>query len=437
MDKEQVKKIIKDKNIKYIRLQFVDMLGIPKNFSISTDLIDSVFEDGLGFDSSSIKGFSDIYNSDSLLLPDPATFKIIPWLDEARIICDVCYPTTKKPYEGDPRSLLKNEIKKLAEKNMEFYVGPEIEFHLLKEVNGKLVPHDAGGYADFSPLDLGEEVRNKAALYMHMMGVKSEITHHEVGDGQHEIDFRFKESALEAADDVITYKQVVKNIATKEYGLVATYMPKPFYGQAGNGMHCHQSVFKNGKNVFYDPKTKNLSDEGKWYIGGMLKHAKALAAICSPSVNSYKRLVPGYEAPVYIAWGWANRTALIRIPGYNPTNEKALRIEFRSPDPTCNPYLAFTVMLKAGLDGIENQIEPPKPIDYDLFELSLKDIEERGIETLPTNLGEAIKELEKDKVIREALGKHIYEKYIEHKKKVWKEYSMYVTDWEFQKYLRY
>ncbi|MBP7820367.1 MAG: glutamine synthetase beta-grasp domain-containing protein, partial [Candidatus Methanofastidiosum sp.] len=208
MDKEQVKKIIKEKNIKYIRLQFVDMLGIPKNFSISVDLLDSVFESGMGFDSSSIKGFTDISHSDSVLMPDPNTFKIIPWLDEARIICDVCYPTTLKPFEGDPRSLLKGEINKLAEEKREFYVGPEIEFHLLKEENGKLVPHDTGGYADFSPLDLGEEIRNKAGLYMQMMGVKSEITHHEVGSGQHEIDFRFKESALEAADDVITYKQV-------------------------------------------------------------------------------------------------------------------------------------------------------------------------------------------------------------------------------------
>jgi glutamine synthetase len=390
----------------------------------------------MGFDSSSIKGFTDISHSDSVLMPDPNTFKIIPWLDEARIICDVCYPTTLKPFEGDPRSLLKKEIQKLAEDKMEFYVGPEIEFHLLKDENGKLVPHDNGGYADFSPLDLGEEIRNKAGLYMQMMGVKSEITHHEVGSGQHEIDFRFKESALEAADDVITYKQVVKNIAAKE-GLVVTYMPKPFYGQAGNGMHCHQSLFQNGRNMFYDPKTKNLSDKGRWYIGGILKHAKALTAICSPSVNSYKRLVPGYEAPVYISWGWANRTTLVRLPGYDPTNERALRIEFRSPDPTCNPYLAFTAMLKAGLDGIENQIEPPEPIDYDLFELSLAELEERGIETLPINLGEAIKELEKDKVVKDSLGKHISAKYIEHKKKVWEEYSMYVTDWEFQKYLRY
>mgnify|MGYP000973855250 FL=1 len=436
MDKEQVKKIIKEKNIKYVRLQFVDMLGIPKNFSISVDLLDSVFESGMGFDSSSIKGFTDISHSDSVLMPDPNTFKIIPWLDEARIICDVCYPTTLKPFEGDPRSLLKKEIQKLAEDKIEFYLGPEIEFHLLKDENGKLVPHDTGGYADFSPLDLGEEIRNKAGLYMQMMGVKSEITHHEVGNGQHEIDFRFKESALEAADDVITYKQVVKNIAAKE-GLVVTYMPKPFYGQAGNGMHCHQSLFQNGRNMFYDQKTKNLSDKGRWYIGGILKHAKALTAICSPSVNSYKRLVPGYEAPVYISWGWANRTTLVRLPGYDPTNERALRIEFRSPDPTCNPYLAFTAMLKAGMDGIENQIEPPEPVDYDLFELSLAELEERGIETLPINLGEAIKELEKDKVVRESLGKHISTKYIEHKKKVWEEYSMYVTDWEFQKYLRY
>jgi len=431
MDKEQIKKIIKEKNIRYIRLQFVDMLGIPKNFSISVDLLDSVFESGMGFDSSSIKGFTDVSCSDSVLMPDPNTFGVVPWLDEARIICDVCYPTTLKPFEGDSRSLLKSEIQKLAEEKMEFYVGPEIEFHLLKEENGKLIPHDTGGFADFAPLDLGEEIRNKAGLYMQTMGVRSEITHHEVGFGQHEIDFRYSD-ALRTADNVITFKLVTKTIALK-YGLHATFMPKPVYGINGSGMHTHLSLFKGDENIFYDKNGKyELSNEALYFIGGILKHAKGICFIANPLINFYKRIVPGYEAPVYISWALRNRSALIRVPA---ATGKYRRIEFRSPDPSCNPYLAFSVILTAGIDGIRNNIDPGEPTNIDIYNLTDDERKKRGIDSLPGSLMEAKEEFLKDKVLIDSLSEHIIEKFIEAKNEEWDSFRTHITNWELDRFL--
>lgn len=432
----------KENKVRTVILRFVDILGMPKAITIPVEILEDALENGIGFDGSSIEGFVRIFESDLVAKPDPATFKIVPWSEpekkEAIIVCDI-YRPGGKPFEGDPRYILKRALKELDSMGYIFNVGPEIEFFLLKANEKPEVahtPHDVGGYFDFTPLDKASSFRNDVTFVLQEMGMNIEASHHEVAPGQHEIDFEFAD-ALTTADNVITYKNAVKSIALK-YGIFATFMPKPFFQINGSGMHTHQSLFeiKSGKNAFFDPNDKyNLSELAYHFIGGQLKNIRAMSAILSPTVNSYKRLVPGYEAPTYICWGRRNRSALIRVPEYFVGKEKAMRVELRCPDPSCNPYLAFAVMLKAGLDGIKNSIEPPDPIEEDVYEFDDTKLSKLYIHTLPASLGEALEEMKKSNLIKETLGEYTFKKYIEAKSNEWNDYRIQITKWELEKYL--
>ncbi len=438
--KSKVLEEVKEKNVKFVKLQFTDMLGTIKSVSILAENLEEAMERGIWFDGSSIEGFTRICESDMFLMPDPSTFKIIPWRScettTARIIADV-YGSDGKPFEGDPRHILKRAMKDAEYMGFKFNTGPELEFFLFKADNGKIapVPHDVGGYFDFSPLDLASDVRRDIILALEQLGLSVEMSHHEVASGQHEIDFKYG-SALKTADNALTFKYTVKAIASM-HELYATFMPKPIFGENGNGMHVHQSLFTNdGENAFFDADDEyKISETARHYIAGQLSHVRGMSAILNPTVNSYKRLVPGYEAPVYICWGQRNRSALIRVPRYSPGREKSTRAELRCPDPSCNPYLAFAVMLKAGLQGIKKKMQPPEPEDGDVYGFNPAILAEKKIYTLPTSLEEAVDELEKDKLMQETLGKHTFEKYIEAKRAEWEEYSIQVTDWEISKYL--
>jgi glutamine synthetase len=448
MNVEQAIEYVKKNNVKFIRFQFVDILGFPKNVAYPVkagekgidELID-IFENGIWFDGSSIAGFVGIQESDMLLKPDLSTLSVLPWRPEeksvARVICDV-YKDEKTPFDGDPRSRLKAILEELKnEMNGEYFVGPEPEFFLLKRDPHdphKWVPADDGGYFDVELLDDAPDIRRDIVLALENLGFHVEASHHEVAPGQHEVDFKF-DNALKTADSVVTFKMTIKNIA-KKYGLRATFMPKPFFGMNGNGMHCHQSVWFNGEPSFYDPEGpyNGLSETCLSYIAGILSHAKALVAVTNPTVNSYKRLVPGYEAPVNIAWANKNRSAIIRVPA---ARGKATRIEFRAPDPTCNPYLAFACMLAAGLDGIKKKMTAPEPVEKNIFKMSEEEKKALGIESVPANLAAALDELECDEVLQKALGKHIYENYMEIKRAEWDEFRTSVTEWELGKYLVY
>lgn len=423
---------------KFVRLQFVDIHGTPKNMAVplvKPGDIEDIIKDGLLFDGSSVEGFVDINNSDLILKPDPKTFSSLPWRPEeqgvCRFICDVYWPDGT-PFEGDPRNILKNALKKAENAGYEYNVGPEPEFFIIGEdEEGNIVPADDGVYFDVEPVDQGTDVRRELVLGLEDLHFEVEVSHHEVGPGQHEIDFKF-DKALKTADAVITFKQAIKAIVDK-LGYMVTFMPKPFFGVNGSGMHCHQSLFKNGKNVFYDPDGKDeLSDEARYFTGGLLKHSKALAAVVAPSVNSYKRLVPGYEAPVYIAYGLKNRSTLVRIPA---SRGNGTRVEFRCPDPSCNPYLAFAAMLEAGMDGMKNKIDPGDPTELDVFELNSGDLDKLGIETLPSSLWEAYHALEEDEVVKASMGEHVYSKFMELKKKEWDDYRIQVFQYELERYL--
>lgn len=438
MDKSDVLKLVKEKNVTFIRLQFTDILGIPKNVEIPSSELLGVLDNGILFDGSSIEGFVRIQESDMLLLPDPNTFAILPWTvgggTVARLICDVLNPDGT-PFEGDPRYILKKEMKKVKDEfGYVLNAGPEAEFFLFKKDDkGRptTITHDHGSYFDLLPIDLGEKVREEIVTTLKEMGFEVETAHHEVAEGQHEIDFRYSD-ALRTADNVITFKLVTKTIALK-YGLHATFMPKPVFGINGSGMHTHLSLFKNGENIFYDKNGKyELSKEALYFIGGILKHAKGITFIANPTVNSYKRIVPGYEAPVYISWALRNRSALIRIPSATGI---ARRIEFRSPDPSCNPYLAFAVILAAGIDGIKNKIDPGEPTNFDIYNMTDEERRKLGIESLPGSLMEAMDEFLKDDVLKSALSEHIIEKLIEAKKEEWDSFRTHVTDWEIERYL--
>lgn len=438
MDRSDVLKLVKEKNVTFIRLQFTDILGIPKNVEIPSSELESALDNGILFDGSSIEGFVRIQESDMLLLPDPNTFAILPWTvgggTVARLICDVLNPDGT-PFEGDPRYILKKEMKKVKDEfGYVLNAGPEAEFFLFKKDDkGRptTITHDHGSYFDLLPIDLGEKVREEIVTTLKEMGFEVETAHHEVAEGQHEIDFRYSD-ALRTADNVITFKLVTKTIALK-YGLHATFMPKPVFGINGSGMHTHLSLFKNGENIFYDKNGKyELSKEALYFIGGILKHAKGITFIANPTVNSYKRIVPGYEAPVYISWALRNRSALIRIPSATGI---ARRIEFRSPDPSCNPYLAFAVILAAGIDGIKNKINPGEPTNFDIYNMTEEERRKLGIESLPGNLMEAMDEFLKDDVLKSALSEHVIEKLIEAKKEEWDSFRTHVTDWEIERYL--
>ncbi|MGC9517590.1 MAG: type I glutamate--ammonia ligase [Methanomicrobiales archaeon] len=423
---------------KFVRLQFVDIHGTPKNMAVplvKPEDIEDIIKDGLLFDGSSIEGFVDINDSDLVIKPEPETFSTLPWRPEergvCRFICDIYWPDGT-PFEGDPRYILKKALSKAEKKGYEYNVGPEPEFFIIGEDEDcNVVPHDSGVYFDVEPVDQGTDVRRELVLGLEELKFDIEVSHHEVGPGQHEIDFKF-DHALKTADAVITFKQAIKAIVAK-LGYMVTFMPKPFYGVNGSGMHCHQSLFKDGKNIFFDPDSETqLSKDALYFMGGLLKHSKALSAVVAPSVNSYKRLVPGYEAPVYIAYGLRNRSTLVRVPA---SRGNGTRVEFRCPDPSCNPYLAFAAMLEAGMDGMKNKIDPGEPTEIDVFELSSDQLESMGIETLPSSLWEAYHSLEKDDIVKASLGDHVYNQFMDIKRKEWDDYRVQVFPYELDRYL--
>ncbi|HEX9916633.1 MAG TPA: glutamine synthetase family protein [candidate division Zixibacteria bacterium] len=435
--KEEILKLIDENKVKYIRLWFTDILGQLKGMSITRSEIEHVLEEGQGFDGSSVEGFVRIEESDLVAMPDLKTFRILPWSinDEkvGLVICDVLNPDGT-PFVGDPRYVLRKTLDKIAKKGWTFYCGPEIEYFYFAGKDNP-TPLDQGGYFDYSTVSVGTRMRKTAASALETMGIPVECTHHEVAPSQHEIDLRYQE-ALVMADFVMFYRLTIKELAFRE-GYHATFMPKPMFGENGSGMHTHQSIFENNRNTFFDPKEEkyHLSKEAKHYIGGVFRHAKEICLVLSQWVNSYKRLVPGYEAPAYICWGTKNRSALIRIPEYKPGKEKATRIELRSPDPACNPYLAFALMLAAGLKGIEEKIEPPAPVEKDIFGLSDSERKKLNIDCLPGSLEEAIGEFEKSKLAKEVLGEHIFYSLIANKKEEWDNYRIHVSDYELEKYL--
>lgn len=439
LTKADVMNLVAENNVHFIRLQFTDILGIPKNVSITSKQLEKALDNELMFDGSSIEGFVRIEESDMYLHPDPSSFVIYPWQAPengavARLICDI-YNTDDTPFAGDPRYVLRRALDEAASLGYSFNVGPEAEFflfHTAPDGSPTLDTHDKAGYFDLSPVDLGENARRDMVLCLEKMGFEIEASHHEVAPGQHEIDFKYSD-ALDIADKIITFKIAVRTIA-QHHGLHATFMPKPVYGVAGNGMHMNQSLFTlDGKeNVFFDPQAPDqLSDIAKHYVAGILKHARALAAITNPTVNSYKRLVPDFEAPVYIAWSGQNRSPLVRIPAKRGLST---RIELRNPDPCCNPYLALAAVLMAGLDGIKNKLTPPPSVDCNIYEMTKEERTAAGIISLPGTLQEAMEELENDEVIQAALGTHVYSRYMEAKRQEWDEYRTRVHNWEVDRY---
>lgn len=434
---EQVMKTVADRRVKFIRLWFTDVLGSLKSFAITAEELEGALEDGMGFDGSSIEGYARIEESDMIAKPDPGTFAILPWRPTedaavARMFCDVLEPDGT-PYKGDPRWALKRNMKKAEDMGYTYYVGPELEFFYFQndECTEGL---DAGGYFDLTPLDIASDLRRDTILSLENLGIDVEYSHHEVAPSQHEIDLRYMEG-LRMADAAMTYRLTVKEIALK-HGVYATFMPKPLFAENGSGMHTHQSLFKGEENAFFDPNQEyNLSDVGQSYVAGLLKHAGEICSLVAQWVNSYKRLVPGYEAPVYVSWARRNRSALVRVPMYKPGNEKATRVEFRCPDPACNPYLAFAVMLAAGLKGVEEGYELPDPVEEDIFDMTPRQREDRGIASLPGSLQEAIALTSQSDLVREALGDHIFEKFIENKRIEWEDYRTHISEFELKKYL--
>jgi len=434
---DDVRRLAKEWGVKFVRLQFTDIFGILKNVAITVEQLDKALDGELMFDGSSIEGFVRIEESDMYLRPDPSTFAIFPWKPRegavARLICDI-YNADGTPFEGDPRFVLRRAVNEAAEMGYTMNVGPEAEFflfHVDSDGRPTTVTHDRAGYFDLTPVDLGENARRDMVLTLEQMGFEIEASHHEVAPGQHEIDFKYSD-ALDIADKIVTFKFVVRTIAQR-HGLHASFMPKPLFGTAGSGMHLNQSLAKGGQNAFYDPSSPDgLSKECLWYIGGLMRHIRAITAITNPTVNSYKRLVSGFEAPVYIAWSSQNRSPLIRIPA---KKGPSTRIELRSPDPSCNPYLALAVCLKAGLHGIKNQIEPPPPCNRNIYAMTLQERKEAGVGELPQSLHEAIEELKSDPLIQEALGPHVFSRYVEAKQIEWDRYRIQVHPWEIEEYL--
>lgn len=435
--KEDIIRMAEEEDVEFIRLQFTDIFGNLKNIAVTVSQLEKALDNRCMFDGSSIEGFVGIEESDMCLYPDFSTLEIFPWRPQqgkvARMICDVHRPNGEH-FEGDPRYVLKRAVKAAEDMGYTFNVGPECEFFLFHTDENALpttITYEQAGYFDMGPIDFGENARRDMIMTLEEMGFEIEASHHEVAPAQHEIDFKYDE-ALATADNIMTFKLAVKTIA-RRHGLHATFMPKPKHGVSGSGMHINMSLSKDGKNIFSDDKDeRGLSKEAYWFIGGLIKHVKGMAAITNPLVNSYKRLVPGYEAPVYVAWSAKNRSPLIRIPA---SYGEGTRIELRSPDPSANPYLTLALCLMAGLDGIRNQIEPPESVDRNIFDMSEEERKELGIEALPGTLIEAIVEMEKDTFVQEVLGKHVSERYIAAKKAEWHRYRSQVTDWEINEYL--
>lgn len=435
-DAEYVLKTVKERDIRFVRLWFTDVLGFLKSFAITPAELETALTEGMGFDGSSIEGFTRIEESDMIAKPDPSTFAIIPWRPEthgvARMFCNV-YTPDGNPFDGDPRNVLKRNLRRAADMGFSMYVGPELEFFYFKDSHGTETL-DEGGYFDLTPLDTATDLRRNTIFALEKLGISVEYSHHEVAPSQHEIDLRYCD-ALCMADNVMTYRLTVKEIAQAE-GVYASFMPKPIFGENGNGMHVHQSLFKGDDNAFFDSgDERSLSKIGKSYIAGILKHARELTPILNQWVNSYKRLVPGYEAPVYICWSRRNRSALVRVPMYKPGQEKATRVELRSADPACNPYLAFSVMLAAGLDGIEKGYELPEESSDNIYEMTEAERKSAGINTLPEDLHEAIEVAEGSELLKKALGSHVHDYFIRNKKAEWDEYKAQVTPFELKRYL--
>ena len=435
-NKEDVIKAIETNNVKFIRLQFTDIQGVVKDVEIPVTQIEKALTTGISFDGSSIEGFVRIDESDMVLKPDIKTFAILPWSKDkggvARIICDIHMPDGSQ-FEADPRYVLKKVMKEAENIGFSLNVGPELEFFLFEKVDGKAttMPHDYGRYFEFAPTDLAEDIRREIVLTLTDLNFDIEASHHEVAFGQHEIDFKYGD-ALATADNVMTFKYVTRTIA-KLYGLHATFMPKPIASENGSGMHVNLSLSKGEENAFYDPNREmQISDTTKQFIAGVLKHIKAISCISNPLVNSYKRLIPGYEAPVYITWSGANRSSLIRIPS---ARGKSTRVELRSPDPSCNPYLTFAAILAAGLEGIKNKMDPGKMMDYNVFDLTKRERIERGIETLPSTISESADYLEKDELLKETFGAHVHDNILRLARAEWDAYRTQVHDWEIQRYL--
>ncbi len=437
---QEILEVVQREQVKFVNLQFTDIVGMVKQVTIPAHELDDTLQHGKWFDGSSIEGFARIHESDMYLEPDLSTFGLLPYeggMPTAKVTCNICTPDGE-PFMGDPRYVLRMALKEAEEMGYRFFTGPELEFYLFKMDGGNQpapLPHDEGSYFDIST-DLAAEVRKEMVEALELQGITVETSHHEVGPAQHEIDVRYDE-ALRMADKVVEFKSTLKAVAHR-HGLHATFMPKPIYGNAGSGMHTHQSLWSiaQGKNAFYDPHDQyGLTEVAKRFIAGQLAHAKGMCAVLSPLVNSYKRLVAGFEAPVYVSWARTNRSALVRIPKISPTKPEATRVELRSPDPTCNPYLAFAVMLKAGLDGIKRDIPLPQPIEEDLYEFTDEMMARHGVGTLPGSLHQALDEMEKDEVVREALGPHIFERFHEAKTMEWKEFRQTVTSWEIERYL--
>ncbi|HLB69449.1 MAG: type I glutamate--ammonia ligase [Candidatus Methanoperedens sp.] len=433
---EDVLRSIEENQVRFLRLQFVDIGGLVKNVGIPVSQAEKALKSGISFDGSSIEGFVRIEESDMVLKPDINTYRILPWDvsggKAARIICDV-YKPNGKPFEGDPRYVLKRAIQEAARRGFVMNTGPEIEFFLFEKSNGQATnrPHDFGGYFDFPPIDRAEEIRQNMVLALENLGFNIEASHHEVSEGQHEIDFKYAD-ALTTADNVITFKFVTRTIALQN-NLHVSFMPKPIFGINGSGMHTNISLFKGNGNAFYDEsKEMEISDTLRYFIGGLKRHVKSFTAVTNPIVNSYKRIVPGYEAPVYIAWSGANRSSLMRIPA---ARGMSTRIELRSPDPSCNPYLAFAVILMSGLDGVDNQIDPGEPTTLNLFHLNEDGRRNMGIESLPGSLKDALDYLETDSIIQDALGEHVYKDFMRLGRAEWDAYRISVHDWELNRYL--
>jgi glutamine synthetase len=435
--KQDILRQAEENNVKFIRLWFTDILGVLKSFAITVGELEDALDGGMGFDGSSITGYQDIEESDMIAMPDPDTFQVIPWSPSdtrtARMICNVETPDGD-PYVGDPRYILRRALERANDMGFDsFNCGPELEYFYFKDSTSAM-PIDQGGYFDLTTLDAATSLRRETILALQEVGINVEVSHHEVAPSQHEIDLRF-DDALAMADKVQTYKTVVKEIATR-HGVYATFMPKPLANENGSGMHTHQSLFTGDKNAFFDADNQYfLSEEAQAFIAGQLRHAREISIIFAQYVNSYKRLVPGYEAPVYIAWSRKNRSALVRVPGFHPGQEKATRMELRCPDPAANIYLCFAVLLHAGLEGIEKGYELPEPMERNLYDLSPTELQKLGIQSLPADLGEAIKEAENSELLQKALGEHTYTRLLELKRAEFEEYRFQVTPYELQKFL--
>ncbi len=434
--RDYVLRVVKENDVRFVRFWFTDILGNLKGFSVNVGGLEGAMEEGAGFDGSSIEGFARIDESDMLAMPDPSTFRILPWRPRqqavASMFCDIQTPDGKS-FEGDPRYVLRRNLERAAKLGYTFYVGPECEFFYFKGPDSPL-GLDQGSYFDQTPSDMAMDLKRETILTLEEMGIAVEYSHHEVSPSQHEIVLRYAD-ALTMADNVMAHKLVVKEIALK-HGVYASFMPKPVYGINGSGMHIHMSLFRGSANAFYDPKEPyELSKVAKSFIAGLMRHAQELTLVTNQWVNSYKRLVPGYEAPVYISWARRNRSDLIRVPENKAGKEAATRIEYRAPDPGCNPYLAFSVLLAAGLEGVEKGYEAPPPVEENVFEMNEKQRRRRGIRTLPGNLWEAILLAEKSELVRKCLGEHVFQTFIQNKKIEWDNYRIQVTDYELKRYL--